>query len=730
MTRSASAITSDPSLTPLGVAALDVNGDSILDLGVLIFPEVTTRPFPQGFVTTLIGTGTGSFTATGQRFMVGQLPRGIATGDFDEDGAPDLAVANNGSDDVSILLGDGQGGFAPAVSIPTGTQPLTPLVEDLDRDGHLDLAVTHSFGSSISLFYGTGQGTFQAGVPLPASGSTRVVAASDLDGNGFVDLVSGAGGPLVFLAAGARSFLPAGRIALPNTSALALADMNVDGIPDVFVGDTRGGVSLVYGAGGGTFEDIVTMPEVGRFLEAADLDGDYVQDIVHARDDLAGGTRQLSVRRGTGQGGFNAATRFSVPHESAGVQFADWNRDGLVDILSTNVESVPFSNPLVSASVHLAAASGSWAQGAVLALTDAPVRSVTGDLDGDGFSEWIVAFPFAIEELSPGPGQTVARRSLLSAATAIADVAVADIDHDGLLDLLVLHTPGDFEIRPGTGQGGFGAPLPLQAPPGARSFDVRDMNADGRRDLVFREFFAVSVLYQTASGFGAPQRSASIAGSLSPVGKPRTADVNGDGILDVLLGVDTLIVLLGKRQGGFEEPQEFAGMTTDLVACDVNRDGLPDIVRVGAGEFAIHQNRATAPAGVVAYGTGTPGCRGTHLAFGNTVPRVGEQDFRYTCNHAPPFGTGFAVVSGAPDVAGTPLFGFLVHLDVFHPFFFILASTADSNGIASLPAPIPNVSALAGLRFYRQWLWTWPAGCSPSPLGISSSRGVEITIQG
>ncbi len=101
-------------------------------------------------------------------FAVGQDPRAIATGDLDSDGKVDLVTANYGSNDVSVLLGNGDGTFKPAVSYPVDVAPFLVMVADLNGDGKLDILTANQGNSSsclvcsVSILLGNGDGTFQS----------------------------------------------------------------------------------------------------------------------------------------------------------------------------------------------------------------------------------------------------------------------------------------------------------------------------------------------------------------------------------------------------------------------------------------------------------------------------------------------------------------------------------------------------------------------------------------
>ncbi|PYM87134.1 MAG: hypothetical protein DME09_00365, partial [Candidatus Rokuibacteriota bacterium] len=124
-------------------------------------------------------------------FAVGTSPFSVAMGDFDGDGKPDLAVANGGSNDVSVLLGNGDGTFKPAKNYEAGLGggPLWVAVGDFNLDGKLDLVVANSSSDSVGVLLGNGDGTFRPSVTFPAGGTApQSVAVGDFNGDGKPDL--------------------------------------------------------------------------------------------------------------------------------------------------------------------------------------------------------------------------------------------------------------------------------------------------------------------------------------------------------------------------------------------------------------------------------------------------------------------------------------------------------------------------------------------------------------
>jgi hypothetical protein len=200
-----------------------------------------------------------------QSYAVGTNPTAVAVGDFNGDGKLDVAVANNGSSNVSILLGNGDGTFQPAVNFDASVAPNGIAVADLNGDGKLDVAVFQSPNTSsslpgaVSILFGKGDGTFQSPVVTTISLQESVVAAVDVNGDKKADLLvnltdsnlnpAGVG---LLLSNGDGSFQTAKTVAGASDILCAVADFNHDGKPDLAVA-TSTAMQLMYGNGDGSF---------------------------------------------------------------------------------------------------------------------------------------------------------------------------------------------------------------------------------------------------------------------------------------------------------------------------------------------------------------------------------------------------------------------------------------------------------------------------------------------
>jgi hypothetical protein len=139
------------------VSVGDFNGDGNQDLAV-------ANEYSNS-VSVLLGNGSGGFTAaTGSPYSTGSYPVSLAVGDFNGDGIQDLAVANEYSNSISVLLGNGSGGFTAATGSPfsVGSDPLSVAVGDFNGDGIQDLAVANVYGYNVTILLGNGSGGFTA----------------------------------------------------------------------------------------------------------------------------------------------------------------------------------------------------------------------------------------------------------------------------------------------------------------------------------------------------------------------------------------------------------------------------------------------------------------------------------------------------------------------------------------------------------------------------------------
>ena len=127
-------------------------------------------------------------------FAVGAYPYSIISADFNGDGKVDLATANDSSENVSVLLGNGDGSFIPSPNSPykVGASPLSVISVDFNNDGKADIATANNSSDNVSVLLGNGAGSFTpaANSPFKVGSATYAVASGDFNGDSNVDLVA------------------------------------------------------------------------------------------------------------------------------------------------------------------------------------------------------------------------------------------------------------------------------------------------------------------------------------------------------------------------------------------------------------------------------------------------------------------------------------------------------------------------------------------------------------
>jgi CSLREA domain-containing protein len=329
--------------------------------------------------------GSGSFSAA-TSFAAGNSPISVAVGDFNNDGRADLALTDQNSSSVSVLLGDGAGSFAAANSFNVGADPLSVAAADFNGDGNQDLATANRNSNTISVLLGDGAGGFSAATNFNTGTSPDSIVAADFNNDGRVDLVVSNGGTnniSILLGDGAGSFSAATNFNIGDSpNAVAAGDFNNDGNTDIVTANFNNTASVLLGDGAGGFSAATSFAVGALPLSVAvgDFDHDGNTDIVTANR----GTNNVSVLRGDGAGGFSAATNFATGSGPVSVTVGDFNGDGKQDLATADLFA-----PDVS--ILAGDGAGSFAAATVFAVGTTPQFVASSDFNGDGKPDLAVA---------------------------------------------------------------------------------------------------------------------------------------------------------------------------------------------------------------------------------------------------------------------------------------------------------------------------------------------------
>jgi hypothetical protein len=391
--------------------------------------EVTvTNPVPGG------GTSNSSFfqiipSHTELSFSRTDLatdtaPVAVVTGDFNGDGKFDAVVVNSNCSasgcategSISILLGSGQGTFQAPVNYPTGYDPTWIATGDFDGDGKLDLAVAyHGCASAtacpggIAIFLGKGDGSFKNSVTYETGDDPRYVAIGDLNGDGKLDLVvtNYSGNTVsILLGNGDGSFQPHSDLTSGGTSptSVAIADFNLDGKLDFAVTNTcasspscsAGNVVVFQGNGDGTFQapQSYATQDAPHSAIAADFNHDGIPDLLMVDCINAScSSSSVSIYLGTSNGTFQAPSHINTSREMWQLSAGDFNGDGYLDLAASgsHIPCAGCAEDFADAILFLGKGDGTFQTNVQFQTGSHPNSIATGDFNDDGKLDLITA---------------------------------------------------------------------------------------------------------------------------------------------------------------------------------------------------------------------------------------------------------------------------------------------------------------------------------------------------
>jgi hypothetical protein len=259
--------------------------------------------------------------------------RVIAVADFNGDGIPDAVLGNLASENVTIFIGRGDGVFKPTTTYNIDGV-LYIVAADVNGDHKVDLLM--ATGSSVAVLLGRGDGTFTTPATFGAGNDVYALAVADLNGDGIPDIATASnstGAVSVLLGNGDGTFRAP--VIFPSNAdslwGIAVADFNGDGKPDIAVSGFVGGVML--GNGDGSFQPVVGQI-YGGAMAVGDLNGDGKLDVLLG---AGPGDSGLGIFLGNGDGTFTNGPSYN--ERAVQLALADVNNDGNLDVVFTGIDT-------------------------------------------------------------------------------------------------------------------------------------------------------------------------------------------------------------------------------------------------------------------------------------------------------------------------------------------------------------------------------------------------------
>ncbi len=617
---------------PLSIFSADFDGDSDLDLAV--------ANDGTGQVSVLLNNGDGTFQNRVD-YYVGSGPSGasgsrsVISADFDGDGDYDLATANRYSNDMSVLMNNGNGTFQPPINYGAGEDPHGICSGDFDNDQDFDLAVANYNSGRVTIYANDGEGSFQSTIDIDISGDPVSVFSLDLDNDDILDLVI----PnydfiMISLGNGDGSFQDAmPYYAGKDPICLASADYDNDGDKDLAVLDpandkiyvlynllqppqiittspsqnelnvpTNADISVtfnndmdettinsssfvVYGNQTGFHPGIIIYDNISKTAtlnpNADFINGEFISVVLSEAIESIGGkplteSFNWSFTAITSEAEliFYYSDYYKVPWIPYEFCAADFNNDGNIDIACTG------QNILTIALGHGDGTFDNSNEYLISGIENNQI--IAADFDNDGFIDLAsYSADGALVLLNAGDGSFLSKTTI-PVHSNVSMICASDLNGDGYIDLAAVTSVNpNLSILINNGGGTF-QPYVAYASGANRCGSLADLDNDGDVDFIGGMLRGpISTVLNDGNGVFSLYESYNV-GSAQNYGIA-SGDLNVDGYVDLVLGrnhTHSVTVLLGTGDGSFGSAINYEADANPwgVIIGDIDGDADLDIV--------------------------------------------------------------------------------------------------------------------------------------------------------
>ncbi|CAF1321342.1 unnamed protein product [Rotaria sordida] len=581
--------------SPWSAVLNDFNKDAIVDIAVLN-PDIPS-------INIFLGDGHGNFPKK-MTLLIEDASNSysIATGDFNNDKEVDIAVANFGTNDISVLLLRYQPDFVNSTVYyqKTNPHPSAVAIGDFNNDYQLDIVVTNAGIDNVQIFLDYKEGTFMNNITYSTGDNSHPqhVVVTDFNKDNQLDIavVNSYNSILkVFLSSGNETFSASseyitGYSSFPNS--VAVGDFNKDGWIDVVVansGTDNIGIFLGFDYPTFTTSNIVLQKRDSSpyYIAIGDFNNDSRWDIAIACRER----NNIAVFLGNGNGTFSEEQLFYLPGSSRpqSLIIGDFNNDNQLDIAVANSRDQ-------SISLLFGRGNGSFAPYiSQETIYSSPVSIAVGDFNNDRKQDIVVA----IEDTNTigifiGHGNGSFKEQIsyeMPDESSPVWVVVGDFNNDNVQDIAVANFNGhNIGILLGYGDGAF-RNVTLYSTgnnSGPCSIAIGDFNKDNWMDIAVANKHTqnVGIFFGYDNGSFSSQTTY-MTDSGSMLMSIVVGDINNDGILDIAIsdfgsGKGNIGVLYGLDNGTFLVSKIYStGINTDpssIAICDIDNDGRLDFI--------------------------------------------------------------------------------------------------------------------------------------------------------